>query len=119
MNSIQLTGRLTRDPEVRALPSGQTVANLRLAVDRMGRSNDTGYIDVACFGKPADAVGKHLTQGWLVAVDGRLEYGEWEAQDGTKRSGHSVVGHVEFLAAPRAKGDDVPPSTPPEDDIPF
>jgi single-stranded DNA-binding protein len=44
---------------------------------------------------------KHLTKGWLVAVDGRLEFGEWDAKDG-KRHDYTDVGNVEFLAAPRA-----------------
>ena len=55
MNAIHLTGRLTRDPDLRALPDGSSVCKMRLAVDRMGRSNATGYIDVASFGKPAAA----------------------------------------------------------------
>jgi single-stranded DNA-binding protein len=46
------------------------------------------YIDVASFGKPAEAAAKVLTRGWLVAVSGRLEYAEWETADGAKRSGH-------------------------------
>jgi single-stranded DNA-binding protein len=65
------------------------------------------YIDVASFGKPAEAGAKVLTQGWLVAVSGRLEYAEWETADGAKRSGHQVIGHVEFLAAPKGAGDAV------------
>ena len=107
MNAIHLTGRLTRDPDLRALPDGSSVCKMRLAVDRMGRSNATGYIDVASFGKPAEAAAKVLTQGWLVAVSGRLEYAEWETADGAKRSGHQVIGHVEFLAAPKGAGDAV------------
>lgn len=118
MNTIQLTGRLTRDPETRSTPSGTTVTKIRLAVDRMGRNNETGYVDVATFGKSAQAAANVLSQGWLVAVTGRLEYGEWEAADGAKRSGHSVVGHVEFLAAPKGSVDDVPAS-PAADDIEF
>lgn len=113
MNAIQLTGRLTKDPELRATSDGITVCKLRLAVDRMGRQSSTGYVDVATFGKPAQACGQVLTKGWLVAVDGYLAYNEWESVDGAKRSGHSVVGHVEFLAAP--KGDGVPGSSDPDD----
>ncbi len=102
MNSIQLIGRLTRDPELRATGDGGPVCNLRLAVDRMGRGGEAGYIDVSVWGKPAQACAEHLSRGWLVAVDGRLEYREWTAQDGSKRSGHAVVGSVDFLTAPRA-----------------
>ena len=73
MNAIHLTGRLTRDPDLRALPDGSNVCKMRLAVDRMGRSNSTGYIDVTSFGRPAEAAATVLAQGWLVAVSGRLQ----------------------------------------------
>lgn len=104
MNTVQLTGRLTRDPELRELPQDSSVCDLRLAVDGMGRGRDTGYVDVAVFGKPGEAAARVLAKGWLVAVYGRLVYREWNAADGAKRSGHSVVGNVEFLAAPRSNG---------------
>jgi single-strand DNA-binding protein len=123
LNAIHLTGRLTRDPDLRQLPSGASVCKLRLAVDRMGRSNSTGYIDVTSFGKPAEAAATVLAQGWLVAVSGRLEYGEWESADGAKRSGHQVIGHVEFLAAPKSNGDSASDAaavhSAPDDDIGF
>jgi single-stranded DNA-binding protein len=81
------------------------------------------YIDVASFGKPAEAAAKVLTQGWLVAVSGRLEYAEWETADGAKRSGHQVIGHVEFLAAPKTNGDSASDAaavhSAPDDDIGF
>ena len=67
----------------------------------MGR-NETGYIDVATFGKPGEAAARVLHKGWLVAVDGRLDYHHWVADDGANRSAISVVGNVEFLTAPRA-----------------
>lgn len=121
MNRYTATGRLTRDPEMRTTNDGTAVCSLRLAIDRMGRGDQTGYIDVATFGKPAEACGQVLAKGWLVAVDGRLQYSEWEATDGAKRSGHSIVGHVTFLAAPKGSGEDVPDSPPVicADDIPF
>ena len=116
MNNVNVTGRLTRDPELRSTGSGDSICKMRLAVDRMGRNNETGYIDVTAFGASGEAAAKVLSQGWLVAVSGRIEYGEWEAKDGAKRSGHSVIGHVEFLAAPKDK-DDTPAD--PGSDIPF
>lgn len=119
MNTIQLTGRLTRDPEAIATHSGTSVTRMRLAVDRMGRSNETGYIDVTSFGNSAEAAARILSKGWLIAVTGRLEYGEWETDKGDKRSGHTVIGHVEFLAAPKGSSDDDVPAAPVDDDIPF
>lgn len=106
MNSINLTGRLTRDPELVQIGEGKTVCKLRLAVDRMGRGNEVGYIDVAEFGASGEATARTISQGWLVAVEGRIEFNQW-TKDGEKRSGHSVVGRVEFLAAPKAVADDI------------
>ena len=97
---IQLTGRLTRDPELIHLETG-SVCRIRLAIENMGR-NDTGYIDVSTFGKAGEAAARVLAKGWLVAVDGRLDYRHWVADDGANRSAINVIGNVEFLAAPRS-----------------
>ena len=107
MNNITLTGRLTRDPELRTLPSGTPVASLRLAVEGMGRGSrdEVGYVNVSVFAKPGEAAARVLSKGWLVAVDGRLEYGEWETEDGSKRHDYTVIGNVEFLAAPKDRSD--------------
>jgi single-strand DNA-binding protein len=99
INKYICTGRLTKDPEVRALPNGTSVCELRVAVDGMGRGREVGYINVSVFGNGGEAAARHLARGWLVAVDGRLEFGEWDTEDG-KRHDYSVVGNVEFLAAP-------------------
>lgn len=101
INTYTCTGRLTRDPELKTLPSGTNVCELRLAVDSLGRNREVGYINVSVFGAGGEAAAKHIAKGWLVAVDGRLEYGEWEADDGTRRHDYRVVGNVEFLSAPR------------------
>jgi single-strand DNA-binding protein len=104
MNSVNITGRLTQDPELRALPSGESVCKLRLAVEGMSAGGETGYVNVAAFGKPGEAAARVLAKGWLVAVVGRLSYRAWEADDGAKRHDYEVVGNVEFLAAPRGNG---------------
>ncbi len=103
MNRYQATGRLTRDPELRHLPDGTPVCEIRIAVRGMGRGGrgEAGFINVSEFGKPGEASAKTLTTGWLVAVDGRVEYHEWE-QDGTQRHDYAVIGWIEFLAAPRS-----------------
>jgi single-strand DNA-binding protein len=100
INKYICTGRLTKDPELRKVSEELTVCQLRLAVDGMGRGREVGYINVAVFGKAGEAAAQYLAKGWLVAVDGRLEYGEWEAE-GARRHDYSVVGNVEFLVAPR------------------
>ncbi len=101
VNKYIATGRLTKDPELRSLPSGTNVCELRLAVDGMGRGFESGYINVSVYGKPGEAAAEYLSKGWLVAVDGRLEFIEWDTDTGERRHDYTVVGNVEFLAAPR------------------
>ncbi|HEX3509674.1 MAG TPA: single-stranded DNA-binding protein [Solirubrobacteraceae bacterium] len=101
INKYICIGRLTKDPELRQVSDDMKVCQLRLAVDGMGRGREVGYINVAVFGKGGEAAAEYLKKGWLVAVDGRLEYGEWETDGGEKRHDYSVVGTVEFLTAPR------------------
>ena len=102
VNKMICTGRLTKDPELRQVSEEMKVCQLRLAVDGMGRGREVGYVNVAVFGAAGEAAAKVLSKGWLVAVDGRLEYGEWETDGGEKRHDYSVVGNVEFLTAPKA-----------------
>jgi len=107
INKYVCTGRLTKDPELRAISDETKVCQLRLAVDGMGRGREVGYINVSVFGKAGEAAAEYLSKGWLVAVDGRLEYGQWETQGGEKRHDYTVVGNVEFLTAPRPAEQDV------------
>lgn len=107
LNRFTCTGRLTRDPELKQLTPESAVCELRLAVDGMGRGRDTGYVNVSVYGAGGNAAAEHLTKGWLVAVDGRLEYREWDTENG-RRHEYTVIGNVEFLAAPRASSGQVP-----------
>jgi single-strand DNA-binding protein len=121
VNSIQLTGRLVADPTGKELPDSAYVCEMRLAVDGMGRGgrDQAGYVDVHSFGESGKAAAKVLTKGWLVAVAGRLQHEVYE-KDGQKRSAYRVIGHVEFLAAPR-NGDSDPDVADfePEEETPF
>jgi single-strand DNA-binding protein len=101
INKLICTGRLTKDPELRKVSEDLTVCQLRLAVDGMGRGREVGFINVNVFGKAGEAAAEYLAKGWLVAVDGRIEFGQWEAEGGEKRHDYSVVGSVEFLSAPK------------------
>jgi len=103
MNSVNLIGNLTRDPEIRRTESGTSIANMRLAINGK-RDGDVTYIDVVAFDKQAEACAKHLAKGRKVGVSGRLSYSEWEADDGSKRSKHEVIGRVEFLDRPSQNG---------------
>jgi single-strand DNA-binding protein len=106
MNNVSLIGNLTRDPELRTAQGG-SVCQLRVAVDNPGRGGSPGeptYIDVATFGKHAEACAAHLAKGRQVAVSGRLVFREWTTKDGAKRSAHSVRGSVQFLGSKAPAG---------------
>ncbi len=104
MNQVLLRGNLTRDPEKRFLPSGTSVVNFGLAVNRRYRSGeewkeDTCFVDIVVFGAQGDWTMENCTKGSPVLVDGRLSFNTWEAQDGTRRSKHEVVAfNVHFIA---------------------
>jgi single-strand DNA-binding protein len=102
INRYTCTGNLTKDPELRELPSGEKVCELRLAVDGMGGMEEPGFITVSVFGRGGEAAAQYLSRGWLVAIDGRLQFGEWESEE-RKRHEYTVVGNVEFLAPPRSE----------------
>lgn len=102
LNSVVLIGRLTKDPELRYIPSGKAVATLRLAVDR-GTTNaqgekETDFIDVVVWEKQAETVANYLQKGRLVALTGRLQIRQYETQDGQRREKAEVVANqVRFL----------------------
>ena len=139
INRVTLVGRLTRDPELKHLPSGSAVLELGLAVN--GRRQDPSgqwvdkpnFFDVKVFGNQAEMLSQHLAKGRRIGVDGRLDWSSWETQDGGKRSKVEVIAQsVQFLDS-RGEGDGgtfVPagaaqpsgadfPASPTDDDIPF
>lgn len=95
-NKVVLMGNLTRDPEVRTIPSGQTVTNFGLAVNRTWRGADgnqqesVSYIDCVAWGKPGEIIAQYIQKGRPLLVSGRLEQRSWD-QDGQKRSKVEVV----------------------------
>jgi len=96
MNSVNIIGHLTKDPELIETSGGTKITNLRVAVN--GRSDDdTVFTDVKVFGKPAVACDEYLSTGSKVAVSGRLAFDEWENDEGEKRSRLYVIGNVDFL----------------------
>lgn len=142
INRVVLTGRLTKDPELRALPDQTPVLAIRLAFssrkrDAEGQWGDvSNYIDVSVIGSRAEALSRLLEKGRLIGVDGRLRWREWEAQDGTKRQAIDIIADTIELLGGRSdnQGAATPVSVEPpvdepapqrgggatfEDDIPF
>ncbi|HEX7610075.1 MAG TPA: single-stranded DNA-binding protein [Solirubrobacteraceae bacterium] len=119
INRVVLVGRLTRDPELRALASGSSVCGLRIACNSSRREGDGGYVekpnffDVSVYGAAADSVGRYTRKGSRVAIDGRLEWREWETAEQQKRQAVSVVADtVQFLDSPAAQGEHGPAGGP-------
>jgi single-strand DNA-binding protein len=115
INRVVLIGRLTREPELRALASGASVCSLRLACNTSRSDGDGGYVerpnffDVSVYGPPGEAVSRYTHRGSRVAVDGRLEWREWETADQQRRQAVSIVADsVQFLdpAHPDGEGTD-------------
>jgi single-strand DNA-binding protein len=111
VNVVVLVGNLTRDPELKAMPSGSSVCRLGLAVNERTKDPTTGewgerpnYFDIDVFGGMGENCAQYLTKGRQVAVEGRLRWRSWETQDGQKRSAVSVVAsNVQFIG-PREGG---------------
>ena len=114
INRVVLVGNLTRDPELRHTPSGTAVCTLRIAVDTRRKDGSTGewtekpnYFDITVWGNQGESCAQYLAKGRPVAIDGRLEWREWEAQDGSKRQAVEVVADsVQFLGGRDGGGGD-------------
>lgn len=108
-NRIILIGRLTRDPELRYVPSGVPVASFTLAVDRPFRdqqgNRETDFIDIVAWRKLAEQVSQYMSKGRMVAVEGRLQIRSYETQEGQKRKVAEVVADgIRFLDRARPGG---------------
>ena len=151
VNVVVITGNLTRDPELRSTGSGMPVCDMRVAVNSRRKDGSSGewidkpnYFDVTVFGAQGENCATYLAKGRPVAVEGRLDWREWEAKDGSgKRQSVSIIANsVQFLGSRDGAGEqsggqrfnaqsDVPADTSdfdspepagvgaPEDDIPF
>ena len=136
INRVVLVGNLTRDPELRHTPSGTAVCSLRVAVNTRRRdesgqwADKPNYFSVSVFGNQAESCSQYLSKGRPVAIDGRLDWREWQQQDGTKREAVEIVAEtVQFLGG-RGEGEaqfvpagaaaaDADFTSAADDDIPF
>ena len=107
INRVVLTGNLTADPELRSLPSGTSVCELRVACNGRRKDPASGewvdkpnYFNVKVWGAQGENAARYLSKGRPVALDGRLDWREWEAQDGTKRQTIDIIADsVQFLGS--------------------
>jgi single-strand DNA-binding protein len=103
INRVVIVGRLTRDVELRSLPSGRSVASLRIACNSSRKDGDQtterpNYFDVTVYGAPAESVARYTGKGSRVGIDGRLEWREWENSEQQRRQAVSIVADVvQFL----------------------
>ena len=112
INRVTITGNLTKDPELRSTPGGTSVCKLRVAVnsrrkDQSGEWVDKpNYFDVTVWGAQGENCATYLSKGRPVAVDGRLDWREWEASDGSgKRQAVEIVADsVQFLGSRDGSG---------------
>jgi single-strand DNA-binding protein len=131
LNKAFVIGNLTRDPELKALPSGSSVCNFSIATNRTWTDKTSGqkqqateFHNVVVFGKMADTVAQYMRKGSQMLVEGRIQTRSWEGKDGKKNYRTEIVAEsIQFGAKPR---DEDRPSAPPDEgqeipseDIPF
>lgn len=136
LNKVFIIGNLTRDPELRTLPSGTPVASFGVATNRVwknpqgGRQEEVQFHNIVVFGRQAETTSQYLTKGSLAVIEGRIQTRTWDAKDGSKQSRTEIVAErVQF--GPRSAGGGRAPAgqpygrepregldTPPHDDLP-
>lgn len=117
-NKVLLMGNLTRDPELRYIPSGTAVSTFDLAVNRVykdqsgEKKQETSFVRIVVWARRAEVCAEYLKKGSSVFVEGRLRSRSWEAKDGQKRNTIEVIANnVQFLT--RASKDRAPSQPPP------
>lgn len=110
LNKVLLIGNLTRDPELKFLPSQMALCEFGLAVNRTWtgqdgqRKEEATFIDCTAFSKTAETISKYMKKGSSIFIEGRLKYEQWESKDGGKRSKLSVVVETFQFTGPRPQG---------------
>ena len=115
LNKAFVLGNVTREPEVRSLPSGQQVTSFSIATNRFYTSNgekkqDTEFHNIVCFGRLADIAGQYLKKGSLVLIEGRIKTRNWVNQQGAKQYRTEIIAETMQLG-PRGAGASGSPSS--------
>jgi len=126
INRVVITGNLTRDPELRSLSSGTSVCSLRIASNSRRKDNSTGewvdkpnYFDVTVWGAQGENCARYLSKGRPVAIDGRLDWREWDTPEGQKRQAVQIVAEsVQFLGGRDDAGNGNDNGFTPRSDVP-
>ncbi|HWV87839.1 MAG TPA: single-stranded DNA-binding protein [Capillimicrobium sp.] len=126
INRVIITGNLTRDPELRSTGSGTAVCGLRIACNTRRKDSASGewvdkpnYFDVTIFGRQGENAAQYLSKGRGVAIDGRLEWREWQDQQGNKRQSVDIIAdNVQFLGGPGDGGGNGGGGFTPRSDVP-
>ncbi len=127
INRAVVVGNLTRDPELRSTASGTSVCRMRIACNTRWRSAETGeweekpnFFDVTVFGASGEACARFLEKGRPIAVDGRLDWHEWQTDAGERRQAVGLLAeNVEFLSSRSAREPDGAQAEGEEEPIPF
>ena len=126
INRVVVVGNLTRDPELRSTTSGTSVCRMRVACNSRWRSGETGeweekanFFDVSVFGASGEACARFLEKGRLVAVDGRLDWHEWESEGERRQAVGLVADSVQFLPSRGGAGEESDREELEEEPIPF
>lgn len=133
-NRIIIIGNLTREPALTYLPNQTPVVEFGLANNRKYKAADGSqkeevcFVDCRAYGKTADTITQWFHRGDPILIEGRLQFDQWQADDGSKRSKHRVlIERFEFLPSSKQQTTDKTqspaeqerPYTPPDDDVPF
>lgn len=110
LNRVTIIGRLTRDPELRSLPSGRSVASFSIATNRQWtdqsgqKQKQVEYHNIVAWGKSGETAGQYLRKGSQVYVEGRLQTREWTTQDGSRKNRTEIICESFIMLGSRPSG---------------
>lgn len=116
LNKVFIFGNLTRDPELKSLPSGIQVCSFGVATNRTWKNKEgvkqesTDFHNIVFFGKLAELIAQYLKKGRSILVEGRIQTRSWDGQDGTKKYRTEIIGEA-FQFGPGGSGGGAPSST--------